>query len=354
MIFNLNNFFQKKYHPIFKDEVDLKKIKRINNILDEKIKDDRLKDYKVLLKESFYAIYKESPLDFNEFLERLDNRLDYISIGICRDNTDGNYVDSNKTLTLNEKLFEKGPTKDITGNIRLNEKETLLSNEYKIIRTIIHESLHVISNNDFIDINNSDNSLMIFDELKTVQLESLIYNTYFSSQFKKQKEIVDKNTSNLEYYLKEHTIDNNFYNVLNNSNFRGYKIINTMANYIHLIDSRFDNVYWGKENLEKTNLKDTVFYNFEEKAYNFCISVVDSGNRLNINDFFEFQKSFYTCIDYQIKQGRLNKDEYLDLKESILSNQFEFPKKVFGQGGSFFNDYENSLKFDIYYLSKII
>lgn len=64
--------------------------------------------------------------------------------------------------------------------------------------------------------------------------------------------------------------------------------------------------------------------------------------------FFEFQESFYKCIDKQVKDGHLNRESYLYLKESILNNSFDFPSKHTNKNVDI-----DSLNFDAYFLRKL-
>lgn len=124
------------YKSIFKDENCYDLINRRFNFIDE-----NLLDYKEQIVDSFCAIYKESNLSLNEFLNRLDNRLEKIYIGWSEREIEGAYDDSEKSLMLHKKLFQKGPAYDKYGSIKLNERNNIAYNEYRIIRTIIHEQL---------------------------------------------------------------------------------------------------------------------------------------------------------------------------------------------------------------------
>lgn len=338
---------QNKYNSVFEND-EIKN--ELNIILEEKINKD-LFYKKELLKDIFIAIYKESPLTFDEFKYRLNN-IKEITIDYCESNVDGKYQDLEKKVILNKKFFIDGPIKDFLGNVVLDTKESIKYNEYCILRTMIHESLHAISFNDFIDSKNPNNSLVILDELKTIQLEATIFNKYFKNFYEQNKKIYDKTIAEIEFYSGKETNDSNFYIVPNNLNFKGYKIINNSASYIDLIDTNFIDVYWNKISVNDTSLSEAIFKEFSKKAHIFTESVINSGYRLDNKAFYDYQKAFYKCIDYQIKTGVLDKEKYLDLKECIINNRFEFPKKEF-YNGTYIKNYEDSLNFDIFYLKKI-
>lgn len=341
-------FFNKQkreipYKSIFKNE-------HCYNMIEEKLKfiDKSLLNYREEIVDSFCAIYKESNLSLDEFLNRLDNRLEKIYIGWAKGEIDGAYSDYEKSLILHEKLFQKGPAYDIVGNIKLNEEENKLYNEYRIIRTLIHEGLHCIANNDLIKENLTDsrNSLVILDELKTVQIEQAIYEKYFHRIFEKGEKISNKYVHQLEYFGDLQILDEKEYYSVPKANFKGYPIVNTYANIVDYIDKDFNDIYWGKKSFLGSNLDNDLFEDFSKKAMSLSESY--GGHRLNTKMFYEFEEAFYKCIDKQVKDGNLNEEAYLDLKEVILNNSFNFPSKHTNKNVDI-----DSLNFDAYFLRKL-
>ena len=340
----LNNLLSnKKYKSQFQNE----EVNKISFILQDKIS-KKLENYKSLIIDIYYSIYKETNFDFADFMNRLQTNLNSVEINPKYDNS--SYSSTYKTLNIYDKYFEN-PICDNYGNEILNKTDSEKLNNYNIVCALIHEGIHSIANNNFV--HNKDiiesRYLDIYNELKTLQLEYKIYNKYFKELFK-EGELINYSNKGILNYSSDN--DRTYYAYENKLGFNGYDILNKMTLYIDFINENIDKCFLGKEDILKSSLNNEIYEDFSQKAMNFMKDL--SKNffyRIDNLCLYETMESFYRTIDYGIKEELIDKETYLKLKEQILSSEsFVFKEidtnKEFIKNGQIIN-------FDIYFLNKI-
>ena len=337
-------FITNKYKTVFNRD---NQYREIENILKNNVKKiNYLEEYSTLITDIFYSIYKGTNLEFNDFINRLESRLTYIGILNKSEMTSfiqGSYSSKFKAIKISPELL-------LTELEDFNSKDFKELNNYKLIRTLLHESIHCIANNNFA--HNKDiiesKYLDIYNELMTIQFEYKIYNKYFKDCFLKGELINNSLNLSIEYYNEsEHRT---YYGSENKVNYEGYLVINKLASYIELINENISKCFLGKEDILKSSLNNEIYEDFSQKALKF-IKNINQYHRINNLNLYETIESFYRTIDYGIKEELIDKETYLKLKEQILSSE-SFVFKEIDTNKEFIKNGE-IINFDIYFLNKI-